>query len=68
MFQLPYLNDSCTRARYASTLPFLIVTSSFTISATRRSRSFPPAVSTAFLAVSSPGLFARADHLNNFVD
>src|SRR5947207_5414666 len=52
-FQLSYLKDSITRARYACTLPSSTFMSSFTISATRRSRSVLAAVSTAFFAASS---------------
>src|SRR6266567_3035903 len=51
--QLSYLKDNATRVRYAATRPFSTFTSSFTISATRRSRSVLEAVSTAFLAASS---------------
>src|SRR5467141_2977114 len=52
-FQLSYLKDSITRARYACTLPSSTFMSNFTTSATRRSRSVLAAVSTAFLAASS---------------
>src|ERR1051326_6323334 len=51
--QAPYLNDSARRARNCVTLPFWILTSSFSISAMRRSRSVPAAVLTAFFAASS---------------
>src|SRR6185437_13818526 len=47
-FQLSYLKDNATRARYARTLPSSTFMSNFTISAMRRSRSVPAAVSTAF--------------------
>jgi hypothetical protein len=52
-FQLSYLKDNATRARYARTLPSSTFMSNFTISAMRRSRSVPAAVSTAFFAASS---------------
>src|SRR5262249_53572453 len=52
-FQLSYLKDNATRARYACTLPSSTFMSNFTISAMRRSRSVPAAVSTAFFAASS---------------
>src|SRR6266481_8340795 len=51
--QLSYLKDNATRARYARTLPSSTFMSNFTISAMRRSRSVPAAVSTAFFAASS---------------
>src|SRR6185437_9130237 len=51
--QPSYLNESCSRVRYASTLPFSILTSSFVTSAIRRSRSDLLAVSTALRAASS---------------
>src|SRR5437762_11630168 len=51
--QLSYLKESCKRVRYSSTLPPSILTSIFTTSAMRRSRSVPEAVSTALFAASS---------------
>src|SRR5262245_59799935 len=48
-----YLNDSCSRARYATTLPPSILTSSFDTSAIRRSRNDELAVETALFAASS---------------
>ena len=48
-----YLNDSETRARYATTLPSSTFMSSFVTSAMRRSRSVFAAVDTAVLAASS---------------
>lgn len=51
--QASYLNDSETRARKATTLPSSIFMSSFSISATRKSRSELAAVSTALRAASS---------------
>src|SRR6185295_11957007 len=54
--QPSYLNDNCNRVRYACTLPPSILTSSLVTSATRRSRSDFPAVSTALRAASSQEL------------
>ena len=51
--QPSYLNDSLTRARYATTFPFSIFTSSFETSAMRRSRNDLLAVSIALFAASS---------------
>src|SRR6267143_1821556 len=51
--QPSYLNDSARRARNCTTLPSSIFTSSFSISAMRRSRKVPAAVLTALRTASS---------------
>src|SRR2546426_6422903 len=51
--QPSYLNDSARRARNCTTLPSSILTSSFSISAMRRSRKVPAAVLTALRTASS---------------
>jgi hypothetical protein len=48
-----YLNESATRVRNAVTFPFSTLMSIFVTSATRKSRSEPAAVSTAFRPASS---------------
>src|SRR5262249_8180112 len=51
--QASYLNDSDTRVRNATTLPSSTLMSIFVTSATRKSRSEPAAVCTAFRPASS---------------
>ena len=66
--QPSYLNDNCSRVRYASTLPPSILTSSLVTSATRRSRSDLPAVSTASARSVFPRCITAADDVDHAID
>ena len=61
------LKESETRVRNAATFPSSTFISSFVTSATRRSRSDPAAVSTAFRPASSHDVWLH-DNLDDLVD